>query len=264
VLGVLTVQSYRPAAYSSRDLELLQGIADEAAVVIARLHSADGLGSQLGRRVSQLEAILANMADALLIIDAEGRLVRLYHAARELLSLDDSSIVLGQPIEQQHLEVDIAGRQVLSFRASPFLDTESRFSGGVIVFSHVTARRELERCKDDMFSIASHDLKTPATVIKLQAQLLRRLTSTGAANPRQLDEAVDDRRPGRPAGQISFDRQTPLPGHRAARRHRPLGCAAHRGSRSEPAHQCGKYSPAGGAIDIVLDDRRAARDGAEH
>jgi signal transduction histidine kinase len=213
VIGLVCVQAYAEGAYSERDLRLLQSLADEAAIVIAGLHYSERIGAQVRRRVSELEAILANMADALLIIDPKGRLVRLNRVAREVLSLDEASIVLGQPLdeaqwvswpsdgkaaaqalrpiverlllneEQQELEVEIPGpgavQRTLSFRASPLHDTDGAFSGGVIVFSDVTDRKEVERFKDEMFSIASHDLKTPATVIKAQAQWLRRRLRAG-------------------------------------------------------------------------------------
>jgi len=220
VIGVVSVESYRRAAYGTREMQLLQNIADEAAVVIAGLHFSERLGVQVRRRVSELEAILANMADALLIVEADGRLVRLNRAARDLLSLDDTSIVLGQPLDHQQLEqwpadgravaealqpiveklketeepqeveMLISGRRTLSFRASPLFDHSNLYSGGVIVFRDVTGRREIERFKDDMFSIASHDLKTPATVIKAQAQLLKRRMRTGLADNQDVEEGL--------------------------------------------------------------------------
>src|SRR5437588_1783368 len=158
-----------------------------------------------------MEAILANMADALLIIDPKGSLVRLNRAARELLCLDEASIVLGQPFDErqwndwppagraaaealrpvveqlqrthepEEVEVELPGpvHHILSFRATPLHDSDGTFNGGVIVFRDVTGRREVERFKDEMFSIASHDLKTPATVIQAQAQWLRRRVRQG-------------------------------------------------------------------------------------
>jgi len=222
VIGVLMVQTYRPDAYNKRDVERLQALADEASIVIAGLHYSERLGDQVRRRVSELEAILANMADALLIIDAEGKLVRLNRAARGLLSLDDASIVLGQRLDQQLWDQwPVGGRAVaealrpviealrrteepqegeaeipgpaprtLSFRASPLQDAKGLFTGGVIVFRDVTGRREVERFKDEMLSIASHDLKTPATVIKAQAQLLRRRVRSGIADERDVEEGL--------------------------------------------------------------------------
>ncbi len=211
VIGLACVQAYGEGVYQERDLHLLESLADEAAGVIAGLHYTERLGPQVRQRVSELEAILASMADALLIIDDKGRLVRLNKVAREVLCLDDFSIVLGQPLDQelwdqwpvggkavaealrpvidqlqcteeaQELEAELPGptRRTMSFRASPLHDADGRYSGGVIVFSDVSGRREVERLKDEMLSIASHDLKTPATVIKAQAQWLKRQVNAG-------------------------------------------------------------------------------------
>ncbi len=211
VIGLVCVQAYGEGVYQERDLRLLESLADEAAGVIVGLHYTERLGVQVRQRVSELEAILASMADALLIIDAKGRLVRLNKVAREVLCLDEVSIVLGQPLdeelwdqwplggravaealrpvveqlqrteESQEVEAQLpgSGRRTLSFRASPLHDADGHFSGGVIVFSDVSGRREVERFKDEMFSIASHDLKTPATVIKAQAQWLKRRVTAG-------------------------------------------------------------------------------------
>jgi signal transduction histidine kinase len=211
VIGVVCVEAYGEGVYRERDLHLLESLADEAAGVIAGLHYTERLGVQVRQRVSELEAILASMADALLIIDAKGRLVRLNKVAREVLCLDEVSIVLGQPLDEQlwdqwplggravaealrpiveqlqstqeaqELEAELpgAGRRTLSFRASPLHDADGQFSGGVIVFSDVSGQREVERFKDEMLAIASHDLKTPATVIKAQAQWLKRRVNAG-------------------------------------------------------------------------------------
>jgi len=211
VIGLACVQAYGEGVYQERDLHLLESLADEAAGVIAGLHYTERLGPQVRQRVSELEAILASMADALLIIDDKGRLVRLNKVAREVLCLDDFSIVLGQPLDQelwdqwpvggkavaealrpvidqlqcteeaQELEAELPGptRRTMSFRASPLHDADGNYSGGVIVFSDVSGRRAVERLKDEMLSIASHDLKTPATVIKAQAQWLKRQVNAG-------------------------------------------------------------------------------------
>jgi signal transduction histidine kinase len=221
-IGMICVEAYRPHAYDERDLHMLEALASEAAIVIAGLHYSERLGEQVQRRVSELESILANMADALLIIDGKGSLVRLNRAARSLLCLDESTIVLGQPFDEaqlsqwpdpgraaaealrpvverlqrtqepQEVEVEVPGpvKHILSFRATPLYDAEAGFNGGVIVFRDVTDQREVERFKDEMFSIASHDLKTPATVIKAQAQWLKRRFNAGNAEQGDVEEGL--------------------------------------------------------------------------
>src|SRR5258708_31748206 len=103
VLGVLSAQSYRPEAYEDADLLSLGAIAVQAGTAIERVRATEQMALEHERRALQLEAVLATMNDALLIVDARGAIVRLNRAARELLSLDSASLVFGQPLEQQRL-----------------------------------------------------------------------------------------------------------------------------------------------------------------
>ena len=221
-IGLMSVQSYDADTYDEDDLHVLESLAREAAIVIAGLHYSEHLSAQVRRRVSELEGVLSSMADALLMIDADGALVRLNRAARDLLCLDESSVVLGQAFEEaqweqwpaagravaqalrpiierlhetrkpQEIEVELHGQaqHIFSFRATPLYYADGVYNGGVIVFRDVTAERLVERFKDEMFSIASHDLKTPATVIKAQAQWLKRRLNAGAAARDDMEEGL--------------------------------------------------------------------------
>src|SRR6266851_5081564 len=104
VLGVLSAQSYRPEAYEDADLLSLSAIAAQAGITVQRLRVTEQMALEHERHASELEAVLATMSDALLIVDARGAIVQLNRAARELLCLDNASLVLGQPLEQQRLE----------------------------------------------------------------------------------------------------------------------------------------------------------------
>jgi signal transduction histidine kinase len=221
VIGVLSVQSYQPEAYDEADLALLMAVAGPAALAIEHLRSARQLDAQLQRQVSELEAILGSMAEALLIVDAEGLVVRLNQAARSLLCVDDTSIILGQPLDREQwgqwpsgarevaealspvqaalrrgevrrdVEVQMheRGRRVLSFSCSPIHDARGALSGGVIAVRDVTGRREIEHLKDEIPSITSHDLRTPVTLIKAQAQRLEPHVNSGCLAPAFLAES---------------------------------------------------------------------------
>src|SRR5438105_10911963 len=104
VLGLISVQSYRPEAYGEADILSLSAIAAQAGATIKRLRATEQMALEHERHALQLEAVLASMNDALLIVDSRGAIVRLNRAARELLCLDGSSLVLGQPLERQRLE----------------------------------------------------------------------------------------------------------------------------------------------------------------
>ncbi|HEV8536243.1 MAG TPA: ATP-binding protein [Candidatus Limnocylindria bacterium] len=216
VLGVLSVQSYRPEAYEDADVLSLSAIAAQAAIAIKRLRATEQLAVEHERHALQLEAVLASMNDALLIVDARGAIVRLNRAARELLSLDSASLVLGQPLERQRLdqwpstareiaeallpfidalrsgtgvtdaeiELRTGGRRVLSLSASVLSPPNGLLQGGVIAFRDVTAQRELERLREDIFAMAWHDMGTPITVIRGHAELLMRKLAAGDGDPR--------------------------------------------------------------------------------
>src|SRR6266571_3937678 len=209
VLGVLSAQSYRPEAYQDADLLSLSAIAAQAGITIQRLRVTEQMALEHERHALELEAVLATMNDALLIVDARGAIVRLNRAARELLCLDSASLVFGQPLEQQRLEqwpatareiaaalvpvidalrsgrsvadVEIELRsgqlRVLSLSASVLRSPKGAVQGGVVVFRDITGQRDLERLREDIFSMAWHDMKTPITVIRGHAELLLRRLS---------------------------------------------------------------------------------------
>ena len=211
VLGVLSVQSYRSEAYQEQHLAALNAVAVEARFAIERLRASEQMALEHERRALQLEAILATITEALLIVDARGGIVELNRAARELLRLDHASLVLGQPLEQQRLEKwpvtarEIAGAlapvidvlragtspaqreielrsgslRVLSVNASVLRSAGGAAQGGVIVLRDVTRQRDLERLREDIFSMAWHDMKTPIAVIRGHAELLLRRLSSG-------------------------------------------------------------------------------------
>ena len=222
VIGVLSAQSYRPDAYDDADLLSLGAVAAQAGATIKRLRATELLALEHERHALELEAVLASMNDALLIVDERGAIARLNRAARELLCLDSASLVFGQPLEQQRLEQwpvtarEIAAalipvidalrsgtsveeveielhsgqRRVLCLGASVLRSAKGALQGGVIVFRDVTGQRELERLRQDMFAMASHDLRTPITVIRGQAELLLNRLSSGDSDRRAYKAAA--------------------------------------------------------------------------
>ena len=100
-ITVVSAASYQPEAFDDDDLVVLELIAGQVASAIAHLRQSDRLDSQVQRRESESEAIFANMADALLVVDADGRIVRLNHAARKLLCVENTSIMFGQPLDRE-------------------------------------------------------------------------------------------------------------------------------------------------------------------
>lgn len=205
VVGALSVQSYQANAYDDDDLFLLQAIAAQVAPTIEFLQH--GEQSRVASRASELEAILAGMSDGLMVVDLEGRIVRLNRPARAIFGPAGAGIILGQPLDREQWgqwplgaqavaealmplleavrrgetrhDVDVElhgeGRRVLSFSGSPLIDAAGRLAGGIVLFRDVTTQRDVAQLKDELISIASHDLQAPITVLKGRAQLLRQM-----------------------------------------------------------------------------------------
>ena len=155
------------------------------------------------------------MTDGLLILDGAGRIVSLNPPARATFGSLGASIILGQPLDREQwgqwplgaravgealaplledlrqgeaqrdvdVEINAHGRRVLSFSSSPITDALGGRAGGVVVIRDVTTERDVARLRDDLLSIAAHDLRTPATVVKIQAQMIQRELKNDRANP---------------------------------------------------------------------------------
>jgi PAS domain S-box-containing protein len=220
-LGVIAAHKYQPDAFDEHDLRQLEDIAAEAGTVLSNLLTSPLVDAHL-RRASELEGILGALPEAVLLLDREGRLLRLNRAARDLLCVDAESVVVGQRLQdyvwsewtlgsaeisralipvvtalQQgqvpepcELAVSEGRRRVLSFTGAPLFDPHGEPTGSVIVARDVTQSRHIEQMKDEMLSIASHDLRTPVTVIRTEAQLLHRELRKRTATRPQIVEGI--------------------------------------------------------------------------
>src|SRR5216117_2043870 len=137
----------------------------------------------------------------------------------DLLCLDNASLVVGQPLEQQRLEQwpatarEIAAallpliaalragtsiaeeevelrsgqRRVLSLAASVLRSARGTPQGGVVVLRDITGQRDLERLREDIFNMAWHYVKTPLAVVRGHAELLHRRLSSGERDRSDLE-----------------------------------------------------------------------------
>jgi diguanylate cyclase (GGDEF)-like protein len=90
LIGSLSAQSYRPAAYSNEDLALLQGIADISAVAIDNAHHVDELER---RRIEaeQIEEIGRALTSSLDSRDVLGKVIS---AVNDVLNVDGAAVWL--------------------------------------------------------------------------------------------------------------------------------------------------------------------------
>ncbi|HZY40901.1 MAG TPA: ATP-binding protein, partial [Anaerolineae bacterium] len=194
VTGVLTV-GRRSASqpFSEHHVHLLSTLADSAAIAIenARLYW------QADSERAKLDTILREIDDAVIVTDAETRLLLINNAARAAFGLTDGA--LGQPLTEAiplKAVTDLFDQRKLrsqAWRADITLPDGRTLQGQLSVLSgigygavlhDITRLKELDKIKSEFVSIVSHDLRTPLTVIRGYVELLPRV---GPLNDQQRE-----------------------------------------------------------------------------
>jgi len=167
---------------------------DEAARSMNRL--ADRMGEQIadaGREAQRLEAVLAEMAEGVLVLDLSGRITLANNGFRELFDawgpldgrtsievlrlseVDDLLSAARDASEAVVRDVEVRGRgrsdRVLLASAAGFPSHGPRI-GVLAVFRDVTEIRRVDRIRRDFIANASHELRTPLTSIQGFAETL--------------------------------------------------------------------------------------------
>ncbi|MBI5565324.1 MAG: GAF domain-containing protein [Chloroflexi bacterium] len=194
VTGVLTV-GRRAASqpFSEHHVHLLSTLADSAAIAIenARLYW------QADSERAKLDTILREIEDAVIVTDADLRLLLLNNAARSAFNLTDAA--LGQPLAEAiplKAVIDLFDQRKLrsqAWRADIVLADGRTLQGQLSVLSgigygavlhDITRLKELDKIKSEFVSIVSHDLRTPLTAIRGYVELLPRV---GPLNEQQRE-----------------------------------------------------------------------------
>jgi len=146
------------------------------------------------RQRNEMEAVLSSMAEGVMALDMEERLIGMNDAAGRMLGVCGTDMQ-GRSIQEvirstllhqfvadtlsskKPTEKDIPlssdGDLIVNCRGSLLRDGEGRQIGALVVFNDVTRLRKLETIRREFVANVSHELKTPITAIKGFVETLR-------------------------------------------------------------------------------------------
>ncbi len=202
LVGVLALYTREPIP------DITLEVLDSVVRVIANGIQRRNAEQQVTHQRDRLEQVVAEMAEAVLIYDADGEVVIANQQAMALMGVsmaeprmkedlnrprslrrpDHSPVppheqpttraLVNQEVvrgERFNLSNSTTGQETTVLVSSvPLRDPSGKVTGAVSVYQDITRLRELEEEKDAFLGAAAHDLKSPLSSIHIFAQMLRR------------------------------------------------------------------------------------------
>ncbi len=219
VIGVITLESDRPAAFTEEHVRFIQLLADHAAIGI---HNARLFQEVIAGR-EQLQAILDSTYEAVIVFDTAGRVILTNPRVREMfgpelekwlrtINVLDVNGVVSTPLLQStdlnpnHLAQAIRRIQQrpeevvnLSFSfqrdgqrryaegtASPVFGASGEVIGRIAVLRDVTHQQEMEQFREDLISMMVHNLQGPLAALISSLEMLREEEQMDQPTAREL------------------------------------------------------------------------------
>ena len=194
VLGVLTLESNQPDAYSPGDQAFVSQLTTQATVALvnAEMHA------QAQERLSELAAVLNAVGEGLLVIDDAGEITLANEAMQSLTGLLPSEFIgkrlveiseramaclgytteqlawLASTLGQEQLPAappatlhfgEPASEKVLERTSFPVWDRRRRVTGWLIVLRNKTDEIQVSQAKELITETLVHDLRSPASAV---------------------------------------------------------------------------------------------------
>jgi PAS domain S-box-containing protein len=159
--------------------------------------------TNLDRKRAESDALFLSIGEGAIATDEHGRIARVNQAALDILGFKKAAELIGkwypdvmiaedeagqpmQPMERPLTRALLTGksistrltyirkdkRKIIVYLTVSVVMLENEPIGAIQVFRDVTQEVELEQAKDEFISLASHQLRTPATAVKQYAGML--------------------------------------------------------------------------------------------
>ncbi|MGB2875083.1 MAG: GAF domain-containing protein [Gaiellaceae bacterium] len=186
VHGVLSVFTKEPRQWAEEEIEALAAFAGNASAALSSAELYQSVALEKERSV----AILSNIADGIVAVDRDGRVV-LWNAAAELITgvpaeealWRSPSEVLQRDLEspgdarvgERLVSIRRGGEEIwLSLTEAVMRDPAGAVAGRIFAFRDISAERVVEQMKSEFVSNVSRELRSPLTSIYGFAETLLR------------------------------------------------------------------------------------------
>lgn len=199
--GVLAVYQAVPRAWRPEEMQALVSLASAASVALWNAELYQRVEVERGQSV----AILANIADGIVAVDRDGRVVLWNDAAAEITGVPAAEALGRTPVQvlQREIESEHGGTNRLvpiprgddeiwlSLSEAVMRDPTGAAAGRIFAFRDISAEHAVELMKSDFVSTVSVELRAPLTSIYGFAQtLLRSDVDFGEADRRTFLEFI--------------------------------------------------------------------------
>ena len=187
VHGVLSVYCRAPRAWREEEIEALAAFAGNASAALSSAELYQSVALEKERSV----AILSNIADGIVAVDREGKVV-LWNGAAERITGVPGHDALGQlpsevlqrelesgehaPAGERLVSLHRGGEEIwLSLTEAVMRDPAGAVAGRIFAFRDISAERVVEQMKSEFVSNVSRELRSPLTSIYGFAETLLRV-----------------------------------------------------------------------------------------
>ncbi|MDO8686639.1 MAG: GAF domain-containing protein [Candidatus Berkelbacteria bacterium] len=169
-LGVLHIFSSKEKAFHNDDLRLFGILSSQAAVVV----SSSYMYRQIEEERKKDESLLSSIGEGVLAVDTTDKIILLNKAGEkltgylheEIINQNATSLLDGEKNGNKMIKRRDGTAFPARISSAPIYDADDKVIGKIIAFSDMTHDLEVEQMKQELISIATHELRTPITGIK--------------------------------------------------------------------------------------------------